>query len=168
MQARKHILTDSKSQPMHIKRKLAATLTKRLFRGKAIILLGARQVGKSTLMNHIISQLDLPVLSLNCDDPEVRTMLSRINSVNLRMLVGQNRIIAIDEAQRIDEIGLVLKRIVDEYPSVQVMASGSSSLQLRSSVNEPLTGRKYEYEMYPVSTGELFDTLGFMTTAQLL
>ncbi len=153
---------------MYIKRKLAETITSRLFRHKAIIILGARQVGKSTLMNHVTQQLDLPLLSLNCDDPDVRSMLSDINSVNLRLLLGSNKVVAIDEAQRVENIGLVLKRIVDEYPDVQVLASGSSSLQLRSSINEPMTGRKYEYEMFPISTGELYDTLGLMPTTQML
>lgn len=153
---------------MYIKRKLEETIKTRLFRHKAIIILGARQVGKSTLMNHVTQQLDLPLLNLNCDDPDIRTMLADINSVNLRLLLGQNKVVAIDEAQRVENIGLVLKRIVDEYPEVQVLASGSSSLQLRSSINEPMTGRKYEYEMYPISTGELYQTLGLVPTTQML
>lgn len=153
---------------MYIKRKLAETIKSRLFKHKAIIILGARQVGKSTLMNHITKELNLPLLNLNCDDPDVRSLLTGINSANLRLLLGQNKVVAIDEAQRINDIGLVLKRIVDEYPDVQILASGSSSLQLKSSINEPLTGRKYEYEMYPISTGELYDTLGFLSTKQML
>ena len=153
---------------MYIKRKLAETVAKRLFRHKAIIILGARQVGKSTLMKHVMDRLDLPILNLNCDDPDVRSLLTNINSANLRLLLGQNKVIAIDEAQRVENIGLVLKRIVDEYPDVQVLASGSSSLRLKSSISEPLTGRKYEYEMYPISTGELYDTFGLLSTTQLL
>ncbi|MDE6795750.1 MAG: ATP-binding protein [Muribaculaceae bacterium] len=153
---------------MYIKRKLEETVIKHLFRQKAIIILGARQVGKSTLMNHVIDQLDQPVLHLNCDDPDVRNILTDINSTNLRLLLGQNKVVAIDEAQRVENIGLVLKRIVDEYPNVQVLASGSSSLRLKSSINEPLTGRKYEYEMYPISTAELYDTLGLLSIRQLI
>ncbi len=153
---------------MYIQRKLQETVTKRLFRRKAIIILGARQVGKSTLMSHVSETLEGPILDLNCDDPDVRNMLTDINSVNLRLLVGRNKIIAIDEAQRVENIGLVLKRIVDEYPNVQLLVSGSSSLRLKSSINEPLTGRKYEYEMYPISTGELYDTFGLMSTMQYL
>ncbi|MDE5584827.1 MAG: AAA family ATPase, partial [Muribaculaceae bacterium] len=153
---------------MYIKRKLKEIVDKCLFRRKAIIILGARQVGKSTLMAHVTEGLDQPVLQLNCDDPDVRNMLTDINSANLRLLLGQNKIVAVDEAQRVENIGLVLKRIVDEYPDVQVLASGSSSLRLKSSINEPLTGRKYEYEMYPVSTAELYDTFGLLPTRQLL
>ena len=153
---------------MYITRQLAETVKSRLFKRKAIIILGARQVGKSTLMSHITSQLDMSMLSLNCDDPEVRSMLTSINSANLRLLLGRNKVVAIDEAQRVEEIGLVLKRIVDEYHDVQLLVSGSSSLQLKSSINEPLTGRKYEYEMFPISTGELYDTFGFMDTTRML
>lgn len=126
---------------MYIQRKLHETVTKRLFRRKAIIILGARQVGKSTLMSHVSETLKGPILDLNCDDPDVRSMLTDINSVNLRLLVGRNKIIAIDDAQRVENIGMVLKRIVDEYPNVQLLVSGSSSLRLKSSINEPLTGR---------------------------
>ncbi|MDE5841003.1 MAG: ATP-binding protein [Muribaculaceae bacterium] len=153
---------------MYIKRKLEETVAKRLFRHKAIIISGARQVGKSTLMARVTERLDQPVLNLNCDDPDVRNILTDINSANLRLLLGLNNVVVIDEAQRVENIGLVLKRIVDEYPNVQVLASGSSSLRLKSSINEPLTGRKYEYEMYPVSTAELYDTLGLLPTRQLL
>lgn len=153
---------------MYIKRKLGKRVEEHFFRHKAIIISGARQVGKSTLMTHVTEQMNLPVLNLNCDEPEVRSLLTEINSVNLRLLLGQNKTVIIDEAQRVANIGLVLKRIVDGYPEVQVLASGSSSLQLKDSLNEPMTGRKYEYIMYPVSTGELYDTMGLLETRQLL
>lgn len=153
---------------MHITRKLLPTIHSRLHRGKAIVILGARQVGKSTLMDYVTKDLEGPILHLNCDDPEVRSMLNDINSVNLRLLLGNNKFVVIDEAQRVEGIGLVMKRIVDEYGDVQVMASGSSSLQLRSSINEPLTGRKYEYSLFPISTGELYDTMGLLDTRQVL
>lgn len=154
---------------MEIKRKLFDPIRDRMFRGKAIIIVGARQVGKSTLMKHIISTADMgPVLELNCDDSDTRELLSNINDANLKMLLGDNKIITIDEAQRVEDIGLTLKRIVDRYTDVQLLVSGSSSLNLRQSINEPLTGRKYEFEMFPISTGELYTTYGFLTTRQLL
>lgn len=153
---------------MIIDRKLFPIVKEHLFRRKAIIILGARQVGKSTLMGKIVKDLGEPTLSLNCDDPDVRMLLADINSTNLRLLIGTNKIVAIDEAQRVDNIGLTLKRIVDEYSDVQLLVSGSSSLRLKTSINEPLTGRKYEYLMYPISTGELYDTSGFMSTSQML
>ena len=153
---------------MHIQRKLYPIINSKLFKGKAVIILGARQVGKSTLMNSISDNLDLPTLKLNCDDTEIRDLLKDINSFNLKLLIGSNKLILIDEAQRVENIGLVIKRIVDEYADVQVMASGSSSLQLGDALNEPLTGRKYEYSLYPISTGELYDTMGLVTTRQML
>lgn len=140
----------------------------KLFKGKAIIILGARQVGKSTLMNHISESVDLPTLHLNCDDPDIRTLLRDINDLNLRLLLGSNKLIVIDEAQRVENIGLVIKRIVDVYDGIQVLASGSSSIKLENSINEPLTGRKYEYSLYPISTSELYDTMGLVETKQLL
>lgn len=153
---------------MLIKRKLNPIVEDHFFRRKAIIILGARQVGKSTLMKHVTEKIDQPLLDLNCDDPEVRDILTNINSANLKLLIGNFKVIAIDEAQRVENVGLVLKRMVDNYPDIQVVASGSSSLRLRESINEPLTGRKYEYTMFPISTAELYDTYGLLKTRQLL
>lgn len=153
---------------MHIERALLPIINTKLFKGKAIIILGARQVGKSTLMNHISDNLKLPTLKLNCDDSDIRALLTDINSFNLRLLIGSNKLILIDEAQRVENIGLVIKRIVDEYGDVQVMASGSSSLRLGDSLNEPLTGRKYEYSLFPISTDELYNTIGLVEVRQML
>ncbi len=153
---------------MYIERKLFPKVENNMFRNKAIIILGARQVGKSTLIKKILVGRSESVLSLNCDDPDVRTILGDINSTNLQMLIGKNKIIAIDEAQRVENIGLMLKRIVDGYSDVQLLVSGSSSLRLKESINEPMTGRKYEYIMYPISTGELYETLGLLPTRQML
>lgn len=153
---------------MWIKRKLHQPILDRLFKGKAIIVIGARQVGKSTLFNDIRSSLDVPALNLNCDDPETRRLLNEISSGMLQALIAGNRVIMIDEAQRVDNIGLTMKRIVDGYPDVQLLVTGSSSLQLRDVVNEPLTGRKYEYMMYPVSTGEIVDSIGLPEANKML
>lgn len=151
-----------------IKRKLEQVISSKIGQGKAIILIGARQVGKSTLFDMLIKEMDDPVLSLNCDDPIVRDTLRSISTPDLKLLIGQNKVVMVDEAQRVDDIGLVIKRIIDNYPDVQVLVTGSSSLGLRDRVNEPLTGRKFEYDMYPVSTGEIYDTYGLIRTRQLL
>lgn len=151
-----------------IKRILSHTISSRLGQGKAIILIGARQVGKSTLFDALIKGLKNPVLSLNCDDPAVRETLTSISTPQLKLLLGANKTITIDEAQRVEDIGIIIKRIVDNYPDIQVMATGSSSLGLHNKINEPLTGRKFEYEMYPISTGELYETYGLIQTCQLL
>lgn len=151
-----------------IHRKLEKILMGSLGKGKALILIGARQVGKSTLFNSIADKLHDPILSLNCDDPVVRETLTSITPSELRILLGNYKVLLIDEAQRVSDIGLVIKRIVENYPGVQVLVTGSSTLGIRDSINEPLTGRKFEYEMYTVSTGELYDTYGLIKTKQLL
>lgn len=153
---------------MMITRELEKIITSRFDRGKAIILIGARQVGKSTLFDAITRKMDLPVLSLNCDDPVVRETLSNISTSNLNLLIGNNKVLIIDEAQRVDEIGMVIKRIVDNYSDVQVLATGSSTLGIRDRINEPLTGRKFEFDMYPISTEEIYDTFGLIHTRQIL
>lgn len=151
-----------------IQRKLETVLKSRIGKGKAIILIGARQVGKSTLFDSIIKTMEEPVLSLNCDDAVVRETLANISTTNLKLLLGNKKIILIDEAQRVDDIGMVIKRIVDNLSDVQVLVTGSSTLGIKDRINEPLTGRKFEYEMYPISTGEIYDTYGLIHTNQLL
>lgn len=151
-----------------IKRSLYNTISSKIGKGKAIILIGARQVGKSTLFDMLIKEFENPVLSLNCDDPVVRDTLKSISTPELKLLIGSHKIITIDEAQRVEDIGLTIKRIVDNYPDVQVMVTGSSSLGLHAKINEPLTGRKFEYEMYPISTAEIYETYGLIATRQML
>ena len=143
-----------------IKRKLEEVIANQLFKGKAIILVGPRQVGKTTLLREFIRRSDKQVLSLNCDEPEAQTMLTNTNVAKLQTIIGNNELVVIDEAQKVDNIGLTLKLIVDNMPDVQVIATGSSAFELRNSLNEPLTGRKFEYQMYPVSCGEIMDTYG--------
>lgn len=150
-----------------IKRELQSVIESKLFKGKAIILVGARQVGKSTLLKQITQELKQSVLTLNCDEPEVKEMLTEANSVELRLLIGNNKVIIIDEAQRVKNIGLTLKRITDNFDDVQLLVTGSSSLGLRSEVSEPLTGRKYEYNLFPISTRELLNDRGLLETKQL-
>jgi hypothetical protein len=151
-----------------IKRVLTTKIAERIGRGKAIILIGARQVGKSTTFNELMHELKTPVLSLNCDDPAVLEALTDVSASELDRLVGNNKVIMIDEGQRLNDIGMLVKRIVDNYSDEQVLVTGSSSLDLRNQLNEPMTGRKYEFTMYPVSTEELYNTEGYMRAKQLL
>lgn len=151
-----------------IVRTLQQRIEENLFKGKAIIVIGARQVGKSTLFRQIVDGRAEKVLSLNCDEPEVKEMLSGINTPELKMLIGNHRIVVIDEAQRVKEIGMTLKRIADNFPEVQLMVTGSSSLELQDRINEPLTGRKYEYHLYPISTRELLNDGGLLAVRQSL
>lgn len=151
-----------------IRRQLQTVIEKKLFKGKAIILIGARQVGKSTLLAQITKDREEAVLILNCDEPEVKEMLTNINTPELKMLIGNNKIVLIDEAQRVPEIGLTLKRITDNFPEVQLLVTGSSSFELQNNLNEALTGRKYEYHLYPVSTAELYQSQGLLAIKQTL
>ena len=150
------------------KRDLASIIKERFFLGKAIMLLGARQVGKTTLLKTLVQEEKSDVLFLNCDDPQVVSFLTDRNLRELQTLVGTKKFIVIDEAQKINNIGLTLKLIVDNMPEVQVIATGSSAFELRNRLNEPLTGRKFEYQMFPVSTHEILQTEGYLDVKRLL
>ena len=108
------------------------------------------------------------VLTLNCDDAEVREMLTNINRGELQRIIANHRIVMVDEAQRVQGIGLAMKLITDNMPDVQLLITGSSSLMLQGSLNEPLTGRKFEYHLYPFSTQELVDNMGLLRAKGLL
>lgn len=151
-----------------IKRQLQEKIEARMFAGKAIIVIGARQVGKSTLFKMIIDKQDLPTLQLNCDEPETRDMLSNTNIANLRLLIANNRIVVIDEAQRVENIGMTLKLITDNFPDIQLLVTGSSSFELQDKLNEPLTGRKFEYHLFPISTAEILNSQGLLRVNQTL
>ena len=151
-----------------ITRTLQQRIEGNLFKGKAVIVIGARQVGKSTLFRQITEKLEEPVLMLNCDEPEVRELLVGMNLVELKLMIGKHRVVVIDEAQRVSEIGMTLKRITDNFPEVQLLVTGSSSFELQNRLNEPLTGRKYEYRLFPISTRELLEHGGLMAVKQSL
>lgn len=151
-----------------ITRDLQKVIEERCHKGKAIILIGARQVGKSTLFSEICTGIDGNVLSLNCDDPETRALLANANQLELKLLIGNNKTVIIDEAQRVAGIGITLKIITDSFKDVQLLVTGSSSFELHNRLEETLTGRKYEYHLYPVSTGELLKTGGLLMVRQTL
>ena len=151
-----------------ITRTLQQRIEGNLFKGKAIIVIGARQVGKSTLFRQITEKLEEPVLMLNCDEPEVKELLAGMNLTELKLMLGKHRVVVIDEAQRVPEIGMTLKRITDNFPEVQLLVTGSSSFELQNRLNEPLTGRKYEYHLFPISTRELLGHGGLIAVKQSL
>ena len=144
------------------KRDLQSVIQERCFQGKAIILLGARQVGKTTLLKKIIQEQHVDALYLNCDEPQTISALTNCNLKELQMIVGANKFVVIDETQKVDNIGLTLKLIVDNMPDVQVVATGSSAFELRNCLNEPLTGRKFEYQMFPISSNEIYQSSGYI------
>ncbi len=151
-----------------IKRKLESAILNRLFKGKAIILLGPRQTGKTTLIREVVKGLTHNVLWLDADEPIVRNELTGVNISGLKNLIGKNTILVIDEAQQIKNIGLTLKLITDHIPEVQLLVSGSSALELAEEITEPLTGRKFEFFLYPISFEELVIDHGWIQEKSLV
>lgn len=136
-----------------------------LFKGKVVILYGARQVGKTTLVKKLIEDYrTVSPVYLNADEGDSRRQLTEAEtSTVLRQVVGDSRLVIIDEAQRIPNIGLKLKLLVDNYPGQQIIATGSSSFELSSQIIEPLTGRALEFWLYPLSVRELLNSWGRTT-----
>jgi predicted AAA+ superfamily ATPase len=149
-----------------IERTIQIAIEQRLFKGKAILVFGPRQSGKSTLIEAILK--DKEHLYLNGDDADVRDILTNTTATKLKMVVGNKKILFIDEAQRIPNIGLTLKLFTDQIKDVQVIATGSSAFELSSQVNEPLTGRKYEFMLYPLSFAELVQHDGLILEKRLI
>jgi predicted AAA+ superfamily ATPase len=148
-----------------IERKLKALVEEQWNSGKVLIVLGPRQVGKTTLLEELCSQ-EGDFLFLNGDDIVTQQTLENIGETKLKQLIGNHQTVFIDEAQRIHNIGLLLKIIHDRIKNVRVVVSGSSALELSSTVNEPLTGRKWEYQMYPISWAELSNHFGILGAKQ--
>ena len=138
-----------------IKRSIEDTIKGQLHGGRAIIVMGARQVGKTTLLKQVFATDSSDVLWMSGDEPDVRGMFENMTSTRLRSIIGNHRVVIIDEAQRIEDIGIKLKLITDQIPEVQLLATGSSSFELANRINEPLTGRKWEYKLFPLSFTEL-------------
>ena len=150
-----------------INRTIEKIIINRWGKGKAIILLGPRQTGKTTLLKKVTAEKG-SYLFLDCDELLIKERLENANLENLKQIIGSHTIIFIDEAQRVKNIGLTLKIIIDQLPVKQLLVSGSSALELANEINEPLTGRKWEYLLYPLSWGELRDHLGYLTAYKQL
>ncbi|MFN3997971.1 ATP-binding protein [Algoriphagus sp.] len=149
-------------------RRVYSKIQERLFRGKAMLILGPRQVGKSTLCDYVLNKTGQPFFYLNGDDADVRSELSETSATRLRAIIGSHKLVFIDEAQRIPNVGLTLKIFVDRLKDVQVIATGSSAFDLANLSNEPLTGRKYEFFLFPLSFGELVDHHGLLEEKRLI
>ena len=149
-----------------ITRTLAKRIRNKIGKGKAIMVIGPRQVGKTTLIRNELANQDIAFF--DGDDPTVRNLLDSPNTEKIRSLIGNKKVVFIDEAQRINGIGLTLKIITDQFKDVQLWISGSSSFTLAHELNEPLTGRKWQYEMYPISWEEFQNHVGFLKAEQSL
>lgn len=151
-----------------IKRQIQSSIEACFFKGKAVIIYGARQVGKTTLIKNIQKKEYPNSLFINCDETDYRAILTDISSTELKEIVGSKNVVFIDEAQRVKNIGLTLKLFVDNFPEKQVIATGSSSLDLSDEIVEPLTGRKYEFQLFPFALSELEDKYSFLETKRIL
>lgn len=142
---------------MYIQRRLESEIKENLFKGKVIVIYGARQVGKTTLVKKIADDFGEPYAYLNCDEMDVlRKLQAADNSEALKQIIGHQRLVIIDEGQRVKNIGLKLKLLVDAYPEKQIITTGSSSFDLSNEINEPLTGRNFEFWLFPLSLAEIY------------
>lgn len=140
---------------MMIPREIEKKIHDKLFKKKIVIIYGARQVGKTTLVKNLLKKYPNKSLYLNCDELDIRSALTDKTSTEIKAFLGENKLIVLDEAQRVRNIGLTLKLIVDNFPELQIVATGSSSFELSNKIIEPLTGRKFEFYLYPISYNEL-------------
>lgn len=134
---------------------------------KAVLLMGPRQVGKSTLLK-VLFEGEHDILWLNGDEPDIREMFEHISAARLKAIIGNARIVVIDEAQKIPQVGERLKLITDQIPGIKLIATGSSSFDLARKVNESLTGRKREFKLYPVSFGEMAARNGLLDEIRMI
>lgn len=130
-------------------------LTQWLFKGKVLVLTGARQVGKTTLLQKLLLKNN-EMLWLNADETVVRERLGDLNLESLKGVVGNYKVVVIDEIQRISNAGLLLKLLVDNFKSTQIIATGSSALDISERIFEPLTGRHLLFHLYPFSLAEMY------------
>lgn len=125
---------------------------------KVIVLLGPRRVGKTVLINQIIEHLDEPYLLLNGENIDARKQLEYRSTQNYKNLLGSKRVLIIDEAQKIQEVGAILKLMIDEIEGLRILVTGSSAFDINKYTGEPLTGRKKSFNLYTLSESELDQT----------
>ena len=148
---------------MKIPRKIQSKIVSNLFKNKVIVLYGARRVGKTTLSKFLIDEIPNSKY-INCELLQNKLALETTNSELLKNFIGSYRLIVLDEAQHIKNIGLILKILVDTFPEIQIIATGSSSFDLSHQISEPLTGRSRKFLLYPFSIEELTNTYGMVKT----
>jgi uncharacterized protein len=140
---------------MYIQQKQLENLRKLASKGKVILIYGPRRCGKTTLISQYIKEINSKFLLVNGEDILVHNYLSSRSIQKLKDFIGDNKILIIDEAQKIQEIGSNLKLIIDHIPDISIIATGSSSFDLARFTGEPLTGRKFTLKLFPLSQLEL-------------
>lgn len=151
-------------------RELKKKIIDSCFKGKVILILGARQVGKTTLLKEVVKGFNITYNWLNADEADILEGLTNaVTSTQLRQLIGQNnQLVVIDEAQQVPDIGKKLKLIHDTFPEIQLIATGSSSFDLQNKTSEPLTGRKITFQLYPLSFKEITENSSLLEAKRLL
>ncbi len=144
-----------------LQRDIEISIKERLFKGKVVIIYGARQVGKTTLAKKILNDYPNEGKYFNCETIAVQNGLEVIDPEKIRAFFGPYKLIVLDEAQKIPNIGTVLKVMIDQYPNIQIIATGSSSFELADRVSEPLTGRNFKFVLYSLSVNEIRERGGF-------
>ncbi len=143
---------------MYIAQKQLENLRAATQPGKVIVLYGARRTGKTTLLHEFLKEEKAPYLLVSGEDIAVQGYLSSQSVERLTAFIGKNRLLVVDEAQKVPQIGLNLKLIVDHIPGVRIIATGSSSFDLARSIGEPLTGRKITLKLFPLAQMEISQT----------
>jgi len=139
----------------YINRDLEKQISKWLFKNKILIIYGARQVGKTTLVKRILNEKGNLKNYFNCEELSTKDIIESANAERMKMFFGDNKLIVLDEAQKIQNIGLNMKIFHDRYPEIQIIATGSSSFDLSNKINEPLTGRALDFFLLPISINEI-------------
>ena len=142
-------------------------IVKALFQKKTILLFGARQTGKTTLLKNIVSVAQ-NYIWLNADEYDIQQQFLNPTSTGLKAIIGNANLVIIDEAQRIENIGICLKLIHDTFPTIQIIATSSSAFELKNKTSEPLSGRKAEFYLYPLSFQEMVNYHGLLIEKRLL
>lgn len=150
----------------YIERILQKSIAKRLGKNKVLLIYGTRRVGKTKLLETLKAKYPKSSLLLNAEDFTVQNIIANRTYANYKRLIGKNSLLMIDEAQTIPEIGRHLKFMIDSFPTLTIIATGSSSFDLMNDSGEPLTGRSYQYTLYPISFAELEKTYGYLSAVQ--
>ncbi|MDE2173612.1 MAG: ATP-binding protein, partial [Patescibacteria group bacterium] len=134
---------------------MADQISQNIGSGKILLIFGPRQAGKTTLAKKLLAEHGDPSAYFNCEEMSVREHLVVGVAGRLKELVGDHKLVVLDEAQTVENIGVILKLFVDTYPDVQIIATGSSSFDLANKINEPLTGRAFSFTLLPLSLEEI-------------